>query len=335
MSIRAFAAFQPHAALQDFSYEPTPLGPHDVEIRITHCGVCYSDIHLVNNDWGVSNFPMVPGHEIVGYINDVGSAVNGELPGGQRVGVGWQRSSCLHCDYCISGQENYCDHDKATCLGNFGGFAERIRCDSRFVFPIPDALLSEHAAPLLCAGITVYAPLRQYGVQPSMKVGVVGIGGLGHLAIQFAQAMGCEVTAFSSSIDKAEQARDLGASHFVLTNQASAMQRVAGSLDFIISTVFAPIDLTQYLGLLRKGGTLCLLATPGKTLDLPVFPLMLGRKSVVGSAIGGRSMIREMLNFAARHQVRAVSEVMPMSDANAAIEKVRQGAARYRVVLAN
>jgi uncharacterized zinc-type alcohol dehydrogenase-like protein len=334
MSIRAFAALQARASLENFSYQPSPLGPHDVEIRITHCGVCHSDLHLVDNDWGISNFPLVPGHEIVGFVTEAGAEVRG-ISAGERVGVGWQRSACLHCDYCLSGNENHCERDEATCLGNFGGFAERIRCDSRFAFPLPHALMSEHAAPLLCAGITVYAPLRQFGVRPAMRVGVIGIGGLGHLALQFAQVMGCEVTAFSSSADKAAQAAELGASSFVFTKDAATMRRLAGSMDFILSTTAAPIDLSIYLGLLRKGGTLCLLASPGRTLDLPVFQLVTGRKSIVGSVIGGRSMIREMLQFAARHQVRAMSEVVPMSDANAAIERVRQGAARFRVVLAN
>jgi alcohol/geraniol dehydrogenase (NADP+) len=334
MSIRALAALEARAVLEEFSYQPSPLDPYDVDIRITHCGVCHTDLHLVDNDWGISRFPLVPGHEIVGFVTEAGSEVQGVAPG-QRVGVGWQRSACLHCDYCLNGHENHCERAQATCLGNFGGFAERIRCDSRFVFPLPDSLLSEHAAPLLCAGITVYSPLRQLGVRSAMRVGVAGIGGLGHLAVQFAHAMGCEVTALSSSADKERHAADLGASHFVYTKDAATMRRLAGSLDIILSTAAAPIEISNALSLLKKGGTLCLLAAAGKSLELPVLQLMAGSKSIVGSATGGRSMIREMLQFAARHQVHAMSEVMPMRDANSGVKRVRQGGARFRVVLAN
>ena len=193
MGFRAYAAHEQKGPLAPFVYEPGELGPNDVEIRVSHCGICHSDVHLVDGDWGASSYPMVPGHEIVGTVAAAGPAVR-QLAVGQRVGVGWQCGACLECEWCVSGQENLCAQEEATCVERPGGFAERIRVDGRFAFPIPDALRSEHAAPLLCGGVTVYAPLARFA-RPSLRVGVIGIGGLGHLALQFARAMGCEVTA--------------------------------------------------------------------------------------------------------------------------------------------
>src|SRR5512139_2529524 len=217
MSFHAYAAHARKGPLVPFVYDPSPLGPHDVEIRITHCGICHSDVHLVDGDWGVGSYPMVPGHEIVGTVAALGPEAR-HLETGQRVGVGWQRGACLGCDLCGTGDENLCPRNEATCVDHHGGFADRIRVDGRFAFPIPDALASENAAPLLCGGATVYSPLRRW-VKPPMRVGVVGIGGLGHLALQFARAMGCEVTAISSSPDKAAEARGFGAHHFLATRE--------------------------------------------------------------------------------------------------------------------
>jgi alcohol/geraniol dehydrogenase (NADP+) len=334
MLINAYAVREPNGALERFSYEAAPLGPNDVEIRVTHCGICYSDVHLIQNDWGVTSFPLVPGHEIVGIVSALGEAVT-HLKCGNRVGVGWQRSSCLVCEKCMSGNENYCPQDQATCLGNYGGFADMIRCDSRFVFALPDALSSECAAPLMCAGITVYAPLREYGVDASKRVGVIGVGGLGHLAIQFASAMGCEVTAFSRSPSKEEECRSLGAAHYVATDEPGGLARMADSLDFIINTSFGTFPADAYIKILRSGGSLCMLARPPEPISVSVFPLMLGRKSVCGSATGGRAMIREMLGFAARHRIETRTEVQSMSQANEAIEKIRRHEVRYRMVLRN
>ncbi|MGZ3698256.1 MAG: NAD(P)-dependent alcohol dehydrogenase, partial [Bdellovibrionota bacterium] len=238
MKITSYAAKSAKGELERFDYEAAKLGHNDVEIQISHCGVCHSDVHLVDDDWGMSSFPLVPGHEIIGLVTLKGPEVT-HLAIGSRVGVGWQRSSCLSCEFCLSGREMFCLNDQATCVGNFGGFADSIRIDSRFTFPIPAGLASENAAPLLCGGITVYSPLRHYGVAPRMKVGVVGIGGLGHLALQFAHAMGCEVTAFSNSFNKEIEARDFGASHFVSSTDEAALGKLGRSLDFILVTAMA------------------------------------------------------------------------------------------------
>ena len=332
MSFHAHAAHSKKSALKPFVYEPAPLGPHDVEIRISHCGICHSDVHLVDGDWGMGSYPMVPGHEIVGTVTALGPEVR-HLEAGARVGVGWQRGACLACDSCIAGDENLCAQNVATCVGNYGGFADRVRLDGRFAFPIPEGIASENAAPLLCGGATVYSPLRRW-VKPSMRVGVVGIGGLGHLGLQFAAAMGCEVTAISSTPDKEAEARGFGAHHFLATREPKALRSAASSLDFILSTVFATPDWDALLGALRPNGVLCLVGATSEPLSVQAFTLLGGQKTVTGSAIGGRPAIREMLAFAARHGVAAKTQVRPLAEADAALGDVRKGRARYRIVLA-
>jgi uncharacterized zinc-type alcohol dehydrogenase-like protein len=332
MTFHAQAARAKRGPLAVFDYEPQPLGAHDIEIAITHCGICHSDVHLVDGDWGMGSYPMVPGHEIVGLVSAVGSEVR-HLQTGDRVGVGWQRSACLECDACRAGDENLCAQNEATCVGHFGGFAERSRVDGRFAFPVPEGLASDVAAPLLCGGATVYSPLRRWA-KPSMRVGVVGIGGLGHLALQFASAMGCEVTAISTTPDKEPEARSFGAHRFVATREKKALRSVASSLDFVLSTVFATPDWDGLLGALRPNGVLCLVGATSEPLAIQAFALLGQQKTLAGSAIGGRSAIREMLAFAARHGIAAKTQVRPLAEADAALGDVRQGRARYRIVLA-
>ncbi len=331
MTIHAHAAREKKAALTPFEYEPKPLGPHDIEIRITHCGICHSDVHLVDGDWGMGSYPMVPGHEIVGTVATAGPEAQG-LAAGDRVGVGWQRGACLACETCLSGNENLCAGNEATCVNHFGGFADRIRVDGRFAFKIPAALASDAAAPLLCGGATVYSPLRRW-VRSPMSVGVIGIGGLGHLALQFARAMGCEVTALSTSPDKEKEARGFGAHRFLATRDGAALRAAAGSLDFILSTVFVSQDWPSLLATLKPNGVLCVVGMPAEPISVPAFALVSGQKSIAGSVIGGRPTIREMLDFAARHGVAAKTEQRPMSEADAGLGHVRAGKARYRVVL--
>lgn len=330
MTIHAYAAFDKESPLQTFEYEPRPLGLFDVEIAITHCGICHSDVHVIENGWG--GFPRVPGHEIIGTVAARGDAVT-HLEMGQRVGVGWQAGSCLDCEWCVSAHENLCDEQKATCIDQQGGFADRIIVDSRFAYPIPDSLSSENAAPLLCGGITVYAPLRQFGVTSASRVGVVGIGGLGHLALQFAAAFGCEVTAFSTTSDKEDEARSFGATRFILSTDAAQMKAARNSLDFILVTIHVNLDWKPYLRILRPNGALCFLGVIQDDLKISAMHLMDKQLSIHGGAIGSRSMTREMLMFAARHHIVAQTEVMPLSDVNAALEKVRNNQARYRMVL--
>lgn len=334
MPIKAIAATKAGTTLESFSYEAGPLGPHEVEVKVTHCGICHSDIHLIDNDWGVSVYPLVPGHEIVGTIAVKGSEVR-RFKIGERVGIGWQCAACLECDTCAHGDENYCPHRGATCVNHHGGFADAVRSDARFVFPIPAELPSETAAPLLCGGTTVFSPLKRFGVKPWHKVGVVGIGGLGHLAIRFAKAFGCEVTAFSNSPDKEREARAFGASRFIASTDTNAMGTAKNSLDFVISTPFSDLDWSAYVECLKLDGTLCFVGVPPSPVSIGIGQLMGGRRRVTSSSIGSRADIIDMLEFAARHGISAQTEVVPMNEANAAIEKVRRNQARYRMVLKN
>jgi uncharacterized zinc-type alcohol dehydrogenase-like protein len=331
---QGLAAYAAGAELVQFRYEPGELGPHEIEIEISHCGICHSDLHLISNDWGISHYPFIPGHEIIGAVAAVGSGVRSLQPG-QRVGLGWQSNSCGECEWCTRGMENLCPNSEATCVHRHGGYANRVRANVRFVFPIPEALESENAAPLLCAGITVYNPLRSHGVSPASRVGVIGIGGLGHLAVQFARVFGAEVTAFSTSAAKEAEARSMGAHRFVNTRETRALKEVAGSLDFILSTVNADQDWGIYIQALRPTGTLCFVGVPPSPVMLHAFPLISGIRTVTGSPIGSPSRIREMLDVAARHGVKAHAEHFPMAKANEAIEKVKKNKVRYRAVLAN
>jgi uncharacterized zinc-type alcohol dehydrogenase-like protein len=331
MGFHAWAAHRQKGALKPFVYEPAPLGLHDVEIRVSHCGICHSDVHLVDGDWGVGSYPMVPGHEIVGTVAAAGPEVR-QLAVGERVGVGWQRGSCLDCEWCVSGQENLCAREVATCVDHPGGFAERIRVDGRFAFPIPEALASEAAAPLLCGGVTVYAPLARWA-RAGMRVGVVAIGGLGHLALQFARAMGCEVTAISTRPDKEKEARGFGAHRFVAAGPPKALRSLASSLDLVLSTAFVSQDWTGLLRALRPNGVLCLVGAPDDPLPLDVGHLLGRQLTVTTSAIGSRSAVRQTLDFAARHGIAPRVELRPLGEADAALETVRKGKARYRVVL--
>ncbi len=332
--IHGLAAHAAGAELLPYHYDPGNLGAQEVEIAITHCGICYSDLHLISNDWGISQYPFIPGHEVIGTVASVGSGVR-RLEVGQRVGLGWQSNSCGVCEWCTQGMENLCAESEATCVRRNGGYAASVRANARFVIPIPEALKSENTAPLLCAGITVYNPLRTHGVNPSSRVGVVGIGGLGHLAIQFAHAFGAEVTAFSSSAGKEEEVSTLGAQHFVNTRETKALKDVTGRLDFILTTVNADQDWNTYVQALRPMGTLCFVGVPPSPVTVPAFPLIGGGRSISGNPTGSPHRLREMLDVAARHGVKASTELFPMAKANEAIEKVKKGKVRYRAVLAN
>ncbi len=332
MSIQAYAVHEARQPLALWQYEPQPLGALDVEVDITHCGICHSDLHLVDGEWGGS-FPKVVGHEIIGVIRAVGSAVD-RARLGQRVGIGWQRSTCLDCEYCLRGEENLCHAAQATCKEHYGGFARAIRLDSRFCHPIPDALASVNAAPLLCAGITVYAPLRRYGANATTRVGVVGIGGLGHLAIQYARAMGCHVTAFTTTPAKAKEAHALGADRAVITTREGALKSVRSSIDLLIVTVAVPLDWLEYAKTLRRNGTLCFVGASPDSVSVPIGLLISNQWQLTGGSIGGRALMREMLAFSAQHGVVAQTELLPFSEVNTALERLRRNDVRYRFVLA-
>jgi len=332
--IQGLAAHAAGAELLPFHYDPGKLGSQEVEIAITHCGICHSDLHLISNDWGISHYPFIPGHEVVGTVSAVGNEVRG-LELGQRVGLGWQSNSCGVCEWCLRGLENLCPDAEGTCVHRHGGYADRVRANARFVIPIPEALGSEQTAPLLCGGITVYSPMRTHGINPSSRVGIVGIGGLGHLALQFARVFGARVTAFSTSAAKEKEARALGADDFVNSRESKAMKEIAGSLDFILNTANADQDWGTYLQALRPTGTLCFVGVPPSPVSVHAFPLISGMRSMSGNPTGSPYGLREMLDVAARHGVKATTELFPMTKANEAIEKVKKNKVRYRAVLGN
>jgi uncharacterized zinc-type alcohol dehydrogenase-like protein len=329
--IKAYAAFAAKEPLKAFQYEEPQVGPEDVEIEITHCGLCHSDLHLIDNDWAISNYPLVPGHEIVGKVIKKGSHVRG-LELGMRVGISWQCGACLHCEFCTRGEDNLCSNKVRTCVDRFGGFATKIVLHWQYIHPLPDTLPSETAAPLLCAGSTVYSPLRLFGIQAPMSVAIIGIGGLGHLGLQFARAFGCEVTAISSSPDKESEARKFGAHHFLSHKNLS---QALSHFDFILSTVHANLDWNLILSLLKPKGRLNIVGLPDQ--EIKIFPrfLVSGQRSLSGSTVGTRAHIREMIKFAARHHIVAKTELLPMSEINKAIERLRSNKVRYRMVLTN
>ncbi|HMF64630.1 MAG TPA: NAD(P)-dependent alcohol dehydrogenase [Edaphobacter sp.] len=332
--IHGFAVHAAGAQLLSYKFDPGELQPNEVEIKISHCGVCHSDVHLIDNDRGFSKYPFIPGHEIVGTVVAAGSDVK-ERAIGDRVGVGWQADSCGICEWCRQGDEHLCAQSQPTCVGRNGGYADKIRVNSRFAIPIPAILDSENVAPLLCGGITVYSPLRNHGVRPSSRVGVIGIGGLGHIGLQFAKAFGAEVTAFSTSKDKEAEAKSLGAHHFVNTRDTGALKKVAGSFDFLLSTVSADQDWQGYVTALRPKGTLCVVGVPPSPMQIQAFSLVDQQRTLAGSSTGSPRDLHEMLDVAARHGVKAITERFAMAKANDAVAKVKKNQVRYRAILAN
>ena len=330
----AYAAPKPSAALEPFSFRPGELGPEEVEIKVTHCGVCHSDLSMLGNEWGMSRFPFVPGHEAVGTVTALGHEAKG-LQIGQRVGVGWSASSCLSCHECLSGDHNLCANVQGTIVGRYGGFADRLRVQWTWARPLPEGLDMATTGPLLCGGVTVFAPLLEYGISPTARVGIIGIGGLGHMALQFANKWGCEVHAFTTSDSKEAEARQLGAHHIHNTKRDGVLKALAGSLDLIISTINFPLDVPGLLGTLAPKGRLHVVGAILPPMEVPAFGLITGSKEVSGSPGGSPTAISAMLEFCARHAIAPIIETFPMSKVNDALEHLRAGKARYRIVLTN
>src|SRR5260221_4384789 len=333
-TFHAYAATRPNSALQPFTFDPGELGPDEAEIKVSHCGICHSDISMLDNEWGMSKFPLVPGHEAAGTVLALGENVKG-LKVGQRVGVGWTAYSCLSCRECLSGHQNLCANYQGTIVGRHGGFADRLRAQWTWVRPIPDALDLGKAGPLLCGGVTVFNPFLAYSVSPTARVGIIGIGGLGHMALQFANKWGCEVHAFTTSDSKEAEARRLGAHYVHNSRKDGALKTLGRSLDLIISTINAPLDMSAFLDTLAPKGSFHNVGAVLKPLEVPAFGLILGQKSVAGSPTGSPTAIDHMLEFSARHSIAPVVEYFPMSNVNDALERLRSGKARYRIVLIN
>ncbi|MBV8570748.1 MAG: NAD(P)-dependent alcohol dehydrogenase [Acidobacteriaceae bacterium] len=330
--IHALAASQAGAKLEPFSYDPGPLADDHVEIEVQYCGVCHSDYSMWRNEFGWTQFPFVAGHEAIGKIVAVGSDAK-FVKVGQTVGLGWNSASCLHCRQCLHGDHNLCENLQMTIIGRYGAFATRVRCHWLWATPIPEGVDLSKAGPLFCAGITVFHPLVQFEVKPTDRVGVLGIGGLGHLALQFLNKWGCHVTAFSSSLSKADEIKKMGAHDVVDTHSQESMQKLAGSLNFILSTVAASdFDLNPFVNALTPNGRLHLVGViPEIKVQMPL--LLLKQRSVSSSPSGPPSEVMAMLDFCARHGVAPITEEFPMSQANEAMAHLESGKARYRVVL--
>jgi len=333
MAIKAYAAQTAGGRLDPFEYDPGELGIDQVEIDISSCGVCHSDLSMLNNDWQMTEYPLVPGHEIIGKIGAIGERVT-HLKPGQSVGLGWFSKSCMTCSECMSGNYNLCPTAEGIIIGRHGGFANKVRADKAWVIPLPEEINVATAGPLFCGGITVFNPIIQNNIRPTDRVGVVGIGGLGHMALQFLRAWGCEVTAFSTTPDKEMEARDLGAHHFVSTRDSDSLDKLANSLDMILVTANVGLNWDGYINALRPKGKLHIVGA-APSVSATIFPLIIGQKSIGGSPLGSPATISTMLAFAARHGIGPITETLPMSKVNDAMEKLRAGKPRFRLVLEN
>jgi uncharacterized zinc-type alcohol dehydrogenase-like protein len=308
-----------------------PLGAEEVEVAIDHCGLCHSDLSVLNNEWGISQYPAILGHEVIGRVTVVGPNAKG-LEVGQRVGVGWNSGSCMHCHQCMSGSHHLCPEVQPTIVGHRGGFASHIRSHWAWAIPLPEKLNFAEAGPLLCGGVTVFAPLAIYA-RPTDRVGIIGIGGLGHMAVKFAAAYGCDVTAFTSSESKFEEAKGFGANHVVSSKDSAAIKRLVGSFDLLISTVNVKLDWDAMIGTLAPNGRLHVVGVVPEPIPVAAFSLIMGQRSVSGSPTGSPVAIETMLDFAARHGIAPQTEHFPMSHINEAFARLESGKARYRIVL--
>ena len=332
-TIHGYAARAPGTPLKRQTFKAPKLGENDVRVSVTHCGVCHTDVSAIDDYYGITKYPFVPGHEIVGYVTAVGSAASG-FKEGDRVGMGWQGRSCMKCEWCLNGEEHLCmDIVKAATWDPYGGFSSSVIADSRFAYHLPEAMRPEVAAVLLCAGVTVYSPLRTYTKGSGIKIGIVGVGGLGHLAIQFAHALGFEVTAISSSPDKKEEALGFGADHFIDSNDRDALRRVEFGFNLLLCTASAGVNWEALSQTLKKKGKLILAGFP--TIALKPIDLVAHELSITGSFLGNRTAMKETLMFAQAHGIKPKIELMPMSRVNKAIQRVKENKARYRIVLVN
>jgi alcohol dehydrogenase (NADP+) len=340
LTVKAYAAPSATAPLEPTTIERRDVGPHDVLIDIAFAGICHSDIHTARGEWGPAKYPLVVGHEIAGVVAEVGSEVTRHRVG-DRVGVGCMVNTCRECRYCLAGEEQFCVKGNIGTYGSKdvdgtitqGGYSTHVVVTEDFVVRIPDALELDVAAPLLCAGITTFSPLHHWNAGPGQKVAVVGLGGLGHMAVKIAHAMGAEVTVLSQSLKKQEDGLRLGADHYYATSDETTFEDLAGTFDLIVNTVSAKIDVNAYLSLLAVGGALVNVGAPPEPLAVNAFALIGGRRSFAGSLIGGIRETQEMLDFCAEHGIGADVEVISADQVNEAWERVLASDVRYRFVI--
>jgi len=331
-TFHAWAAYQSGAALQRLDFDPGSMDPEDVEIAVEHCGVCHSDLAMIDSEWFAASYPLVPGHEVVGTIVAVGQQAKGRSVG-QRVGLGWHSRSCLHCRHCMGGEHNLCATRQPTIIGRHGGFADKVRAHWSWALPLPAGLDPAAAGPLMCGGGTAYLPFVLHNIKPTDRVGVVGIGGLGHLAVKFAKAWGCEVTAFTSSASKREEALLLGAHRTVSSVDTKELKAFAGQLDFLLVTAGASLEWDALLNTLAPKGRLHMVGVVTEAMKVRTGGLLSWQRSISASPTPSPAVLAQMLEFSARHGIAPQVEHFPMSRVNDALDHLRAGKARYRVVL--
>ncbi len=338
---KAYAAFDPTSPLGPWDFERREVGEHDVLIDIKYCGVCHSDLHQVRNEWGGAMYPLVPGHEIVGVVSKVGSKVK-KFKEGDLAGVGCFVDSCRECHSCKEGLEQYCEVQNVGTYSSYerdgktityGGYSSHIVVDENYTLKVPKNLDLARTAPLLCAGITTYSPIMQWKIGKGHRVGIVGLGGLGHMAVKIAAAKGSDVTVLSTSPNKEQDARDLGAHNFAVTKDPETLKGLRNSFDFIIDTVSAPHDYNLYLSMLKRDGTMILLGAPPEPSPVAGFSLIARRKRLAGSMIGGIPETQEMLDFCAEHNIMSDIELIPISEINTAYERMLRSDVKYRFVI--
>ncbi|RNI31840.1 NAD(P)-dependent alcohol dehydrogenase [Hanamia caeni] len=341
IATKSYAAQKAGDTLAPFNFERRDPGPHDVEIDILYCGVCHTDIHLVNNDWGISVYPMVPGHEIIGRVVSVGEHVKKFKPG-DTAGVGCLVDSCRDCEYCNEGLEQYCANGFVLTYSAYekdgktitqGGYSSKIVVDERFVLKVDKRLSPEKAAPLLCAGITTYSPLKQWKVGKGHKLAIIGLGGLGHMAIKFGVSFGADVTVLSTHENKRADALKLGAHNFVVTTDEEQLKTVANTFDFILNTLSVPHDYNKYVGLLKTGGTMICVGLPTEPMQVPSFNIVFTRRCIAGSLIGGLPETQEMLDYCAENNITADVEVIPIQYIQDAYKRIQNSDIKYRFVI--
>ncbi|NAS13375.1 NADPH-dependent aldehyde reductase Ahr [Poritiphilus flavus] len=331
-TINAYAALEAGNQLDPFTYELGELGAEEVDIKVHYCGICHSDLSMLNNEWGMTQYPFVPGHEIVGEVVAIGEHVQ-TVSVGDLVGMGWNSASCMHCNQCMHGEHHLCNNLESTIVGRHGGFADHVRGHWSWTVPLPEGLDISKAGPLFCGGITVFNPIILAGVQPTDTVGVIGIGGLGHMALKFLNKWGCEVIAFSSNPDKKDQILEMGATKVINSRDPEELESIQGSLDFILNTTNVTLDWNAFLTTLAPKGRFHTVGAVLEPMGIPAFSLIMGEKSVAGSPLGSPALTATMLDFCARHDIYPIVEEFPLDEVNAAMKHLEDGKARYRVVL--